>query len=151
MAAQLKFEIDNQIISRLDRFEAVAMSRNYLRAVFYFPQEWGNGDKIAIFHSGTGTYKMILDEKGECYVPWEAIKTCGTLYVSVYSGDLITANMAEVPILATGYTNWASWTQDPTRDMYTVLKEMIEGLDLGLTVENGILCAVYDDEEGCEA
>ena len=150
MAAQLKFQIDNQIITRLDKFEVVAMSRNYLRAVFWFPAEWGEGDKIAIFHSGSRTYKMILDDKNECWVPWEALKGSGMLYVSAYSGDLITTNMAEVSVAITGYTEKASPTQNPTADIYAVVMERLERIrkmvDLGFVVEDGILCVVHEEE-----
>lgn len=154
MSAQLKFQIDDQIITRLDKFEVVAMSRNYLRAAFYFPDDWGEGDKIVIFQSETGTYKMILDEKNECYVPWEALRKSGTLYVSAYCGDLITTNLAEVPVQMTGYTASANATQAPTKDIYAIVLERLEQIrkmvDLGLVVEDGVLCVVHEDEEAEE-
>ena len=130
MSAQLNFEIENQIITRTDSFQPVAKSQNYLRASFTFSDDWdGITDIKAIFRSGGNAYEVLLDEHGECIVPWEALTTSGTVRVSVYGGDRITANMARVTVLQSGYTGHATPTSDPTKDTYEALLERMDEID----------------------
>jgi len=127
--AQLRFKIEHQIITRVDNFLPVAKSQNYLRASFTFSDDWGDNDKIAIFHAGNDSYEMILDSENECLVPWEVLTTAGNMYVSVYSGDRITATKALVKILPTGYTEEVSATQNPTIDVYSSLLSRMNAID----------------------
>lgn len=96
ISAQLLFSVQNQIITRTDNFQPVAKSRDYLRAGFTFSADWNESDteKIAVFKDGGRAYKVILDENNECIVPWEALTNAGTLYVSVFCGNRITASTA---------------------------------------------------------
>lgn len=126
---QLTFNVQNQIITRTDNFQPVAKSQNYLRASFTFSDDWGNDDKIAIFHVGNDNYEMILDSENECLVPWEALIVARNIYVSVYSGDRITASEALVKILPTGYTERVSATQDPSIDVYSSLLSRMNAID----------------------
>lgn len=126
---QLTFNVQNQIITRTDNFQPVAKSQNYLRASFTFSDDWGNDDKIAIFHVGNDNYEMILDSENECLVPWEALVVARNMYVSVYSGDRITASEALVKILPTGYTERVSATEDPSIDVYSSLLSRINSID----------------------
>ena len=131
MSAQLSFDIYHQTIKRIDNFKPVARSNNYLRAHFIFTQDWGNDEKIALFY-GTGKarspYSQILDENNECDVPWEAICEPGTMYVSVYSGDLITASVAPVQIHETGYAEYRSTTQEASKDAFAQVLNKIDGI-----------------------
>lgn len=130
MSAQLNFTIENQIITRTDSFQPVARSQNYLRASFTFSDDWdGITDIKAIFRANGKTYEVLLDEHGECVVPWEALTTSGTVRVSVYGGDRITANMARVTVLQSGYTGHATPTSDPTKDTYEALLERMDEID----------------------
>lgn len=126
---QLTFSVQNQIITRTDDFKPVAKSQNYLRASFTFSEDWGDDDKIAIFHVGNDNYEMILDSENECLVPWEALVVARNMYVSVYSGDRITASEALVKILPTGYTERVSATQDPSIDVYSSLLSRMNTID----------------------
>lgn len=126
---QLTFSVQNQIITRTDNFQPVAKSQNYLRASFTFSEDWGNDDKIAIFHVGNDNYEMLLDSENECLVPWEALVVARNIYVSVYSGDRITASEALVKILPTGYTERVSATQDPSIDVYSSLLSRMNAID----------------------
>ena len=126
---QLTFSVQNQIITRTDDFKPVAKSQNYLRASFTFSDDWGDDDKIAIFHVGNDNYEMILDSENECLVPWEALVVARNIYVSVYSGDRITASEALVKILPTGYTERVSATQDPSIDVYSSLLSRMNAID----------------------
>jgi hypothetical protein len=126
---QLTFSVQNQIITRTDDFKPVAKSQNYLGASFTFSDDWGDDDKIAIFHVGNDNYEMILDSKNECLVPWEALVVARNMYVSVYSGDRITASEALVKILPTGYTERVSATEDPSIDVYSSLLSRMNAID----------------------
>lgn len=126
---QLTFSVQNQIITRTDDFKPVAKSQNYLRASFTFSDDWGDDDKIAIFHVGNDNYEMILDSENECLVPWEALVVARNMYVSVYSGDRITASEALVKILPTGYTERISATEDPSIDVYSSLLSRMNSID----------------------
>lgn len=126
---QLTFSVQNQIITRTDDFKPVAKSQNYLGASFTFSDDWGDDDKIAIFHVGNDNYEMILDSKNECLVPWEALVVARNMYVSVYSGDRITASEALVKILPTGYTERVSATEDPSIDVYSSLLSRMNSID----------------------
>lgn len=129
MSAQLNFTIENQTITRTDEFHPVAKSQNYLRAGFSFSDDWGSSDRIAIFRTGSVSYEMLLDGNDECVVPWEAIKDPGWLYVSVYSGDRITAGSARVTIYETGFTEDVSSTEDPTIDVYASLMARMDEIE----------------------
>lgn len=126
--AQLNFYVKNQIITRDDCFMPVARSQNYLKAAFKFSNDWNDITKIAIFTVRATTYEVILDDNGECTVPWEALTDPGILEVSVYGGDRITANCAKVEILKTGYTEQVTSTRKPSVDVFEKLIGKIDDL-----------------------
>lgn len=126
--AQLNFYVKNQIITRDDCFMPVARSQNYLKAAFKFSNDWNDITKIAIFTVRATTYEVILDDNGECTVPWEALTDPGILEVSVYGGDRITANCAKVEILKTGYTEQITSTRKPSVDVFEKLIGKIDDL-----------------------
>lgn len=111
----VKFKIENQIISRTDRVRVVADSKNYLRAVFAFTPEWGGLTKTAIFGNNNNYYEMLLDGDA-CMVPAEVIKP-PYFSVSVVAGDRITANIATVDVIASGYREGET-PAEPTPDVY---------------------------------
>lgn len=129
MSAQLTFEIYNQLITRTDNYQPVAKSQNFLRAAFTFESDWGNADKIAIFQAGRKTYEVILDDNNECTVPWEVLTHSGNFFVSVYSGDRITATKVPVLVLPTGYTDKVDTPQDPSVDVYSALIGRMDSID----------------------
>ena len=74
---------------------------------------------------GGKSYKMPLDENNECAVPWEVLVNPGTVLVSVYSGNRITATSARVQVIQSGYTDKITATQNPTIDVYASLMNRI--------------------------
>ena len=94
----LEFNVKNQIISRTDNFDVVADSQNYLSAEFTFTEEW-TGSVVAVFGGADGKFYDVLVAENKCLVPWEVIKA-PFFTVSVFCGDLITANIVRVD----GYT-----------------------------------------------
>lgn len=99
----LTFTIKNQTIKRTDNSEPVQLSKNYLNAKFEFETpDWDGLVKTAIFLVGERAYNVVL-ENDSCKVPYDATKKAGNIFVSVFAGDLITANSAQVFIGNSGY------------------------------------------------
>lgn len=120
MDAQLRFEITHQSIDRTDTFRPVSDSKNYLRAHFDFLTDDWAGSVTAIFTKNELSYSMLLDENGECLVPWEVLRSAGSLFVSCYcaNNNLITTNSAKVYIWESGYVQDGENTQPPTPNLY---------------------------------
>lgn len=136
----LKFNVNNQTIKRLDANKVVSDSRNYLHASFSFSEEW-KGLKTAIFKRGDVVKNAIL-ENDECIVPWEVIKP-GKMIVSVFCGDLITADYAEVHIYKSGYERGGK-PEEPTPTVYEQIMVMIENIQSGEVTEEQIEKAVNE-------
>lgn len=121
----LTFSINKQLICRTDKEIPVAKSENYLYAQFSFSEEW-TGTKTAIFNNGTA-YSIQLDENNECLVPWEVITESG-FSVSVFCGQRITANVAFVDVIPSGYIEGETPTP-PSKTVYEqILDELAERL-----------------------
>ena len=139
MEAQLRFTIKNQIIQRIDEFEVVEKSKNYLRAHFDFEtEEWEDKIKTALFKNGESgtTYCQILDESNECTVPYETLRGDDKyLYVSVYAGNLITVNVVKVFILKSGYIEGET-PEDPSPTVYDEIISRIETIEAQQSIEN---------------
>ncbi len=124
----LRFEVRGQYITRIDEEVPVAKCMNVFKAHFDFLTEEWTGTKTAIFVQGNYSKSQVLDEKGECIVPWEFFdteeKTRG--YVSVYCGDLMTANESKVMIAKTGYRE-SDASVPPTPDVYHQILENMDG------------------------
>lgn len=121
---ELTFQVEKQQIYRTDQAHPVADSKNYLTASFSFSEEW-TGTKTAIF-TADKPYTLQLTENA-CVVPWEVIKAPG-FWVSVYCGDRVTANRAQVYVEESGYRTGET-PEPPTPDVYTQLLEAVEGAE----------------------
>ena len=121
----LNFSIKNQTITRTDNFNVVGDSYNYLKACFSFSEEW-DGIKTAVFKYGDNAYCVILPDDNCCLVPWEVIKP-PYFTVSVFGGDLITANIATVSVEKSGYTEGET-PEEPTPDVYSQILQKLEEL-----------------------
>lgn len=113
---ELLFCVKNQNLTRLDDYEVVANSKNYLKARFQFETEEWQGTKTAVFRNGYIIKKQIIDENGVCDVPWEVIKL-SCFSVSVFCGDLITTEENIVRVKSSGYME-GDFSQPPTPDVY---------------------------------
>ena len=134
----ITFKVNRQNIVRTDTNRVVSDSRNYLRASFEFSEEW-TGIKTAIFKSGDIVRNSIL-ENNECLVPWEVIKP-GLMKVSVFCGDLITADSSTVPITESGYAEGGA-PQDPSQTVYEQIIAMLNEIETGGIPDDKIAEAV---------
>lgn len=123
----LEFKVSGQHIERVDDVQPVAKSRDYIDAHFEFLSPEWDGIKTAIFSSGNGAVRQPLDDNGNCVVPWEFWDTDDTTsgYVSVFCGDLVTADRAAVRMYRSGYAD-ADESREPTKDEYQQLVERVE-------------------------
>lgn len=120
----LTFTIKNQSIKRTDSTEPIQLSKNYLNAKFEFETpDWDGLVKTAIFAVGERAYNVVL-ENDSCKVPYEVTKKSGNVFVSVFGGDLITANTAQVFIGNSGYQEGTA-PVDPEPTVYEQLTEAI--------------------------
>ena len=127
---KLFFNVTKQNLTRVDNFTVVADSKNYLKAHFQFLTDEWTGTKTAIFKKGDIVKKQLLDENGECDVPWEVIKsTCFT--VSVFAGDLITTGEVTVRVADSGYTEDGEFAESPTPDVYNQILERLDNMNTG--------------------
>ena len=127
----LFFTVDRQIITRQDYESVVQDSQNYLYAQFSFSEEWG-GTITAVFRGKDGqTFNVLLDESGKCLVPWEVL-TQPWFEVSVFCGNLITANVVKVFTIASGYAIGEEG-REPTPDVYSQIIEKINESEVTIT------------------
>ena len=137
----LEFNVKNQIISRTDSFDVVADSQNYLSAEFTFTEEW-TGSVVAVFGSADGKFYDVLVDENKCLVPWEVIKA-PFFTISVFCGDLVTANIVRVDVEKSGY-NQGEERKEPTADIYNQILESVKSPYIG---DNGNWC-VFDKDKG---
>lgn len=130
MDTQLNFIVSNQTIRRTDDFKVIAKSVNYLYAHFDFTtDEWDGKTKTAIFATEDTAYEMILDDNGDCAVPWEVLtENDSYVYVSVFAdnGTIITVNLAKVFVGKTGYTDDLESSQPPTEGVYAQILSTLQ-------------------------
>ena len=156
---ELNFQITHQHINRVDTEKPVADSKNYLYAHFDFlTEEWENKVVTAIFTKGDDSYYMLIDIDGDCLVPWEVISE-GNVYVSCFTGELITVNKSRVYIRKSGYVEDANNSQEPTPNIYEQLTSQFGQLanqfeklkdDINYAVENIDGGLFTDWEEGSD-
>lgn len=136
----ITFNVYKQKIKRTDTQQIVSDSRNYLKASFTFSDDDWTGIKTAIFKNGDVVKHAVLDDNNECLVPWEVIKS-GILHVSVFCGDLITADTATVYINESGYEDGGA-PEDPSPTVYEQIIAMLNEIETGGIPDDKIADAV---------
>ena len=97
----LTFNVDGQFITRTDENRVVSDSINFVDATFTFSDEWV-GVKTAIFKKSNVVESVILVDDS-CNIPSSVMVGKGCLEVTVFCGERITANSAEVLIEQSGF------------------------------------------------
>lgn len=131
--AQLHFQIENQWIARTDNFKVVGKSKNYLYAEFSFLTDEWEGTATALFHSKLldKPKEMVIGQDSICQVPWEVLDTeeDGEFFVSVFCGDLVTANKSRVHVHESGYSDDSESSEPPTPSVYAQIIERMDGIE----------------------
>ena len=84
----------NQLAVR-QREPVTSGSVNVYKARFEFSEDWEGMEKIACFRSGSQVISVLLDDTGECTIPWEVMDPDDKgkkLFVGVYGtkgGDMV--------------------------------------------------------------
>lgn len=147
---KITFKVDGQYITRTDHEKPVAKCRHLYRAEFEFAGDEWSGTKTALFANGNKAKSQVLDEKNTCEVPWEFFDTdTGTIgLVSVFCGDLTTANSASVYITKSGYVE-SDASVPPTPDVYQQLIETAnETKEIAQSVRDDADAGKFRGEQG---
>ena len=137
----LRFNVESQHLTRTDRSIVVARSENYLKAKFDFSPDWDGVTKTGVFTNGGRVYNVILDND-ECFVPTEVIRK-GCFTVSVFGGDLITADVVTIRVEPSGYEIGGS-PEPPTPEVYEQVLGMFDRFRGG---EEGQVLSKSSDED----
>lgn len=123
----IDFKVQHQTITRIDKYEVVGGSQNYLYARFTFCAEWADITATAVFSTNSGKHYSALIEDGECLVPWEVL-TGAEFWVGVFGGKRVTTSTARVPVKPGVKLNASPGVQ-PTPSAYeTLMTELREGM-----------------------
>ncbi len=132
----IELRVTGQRLTRMDYQPVVADSKNYLMVHFSFDSDWEDVGKTAVFTGQNQVFHVLL-EQDSCLVPFEVIQAPG-FTISVFGGDLITANLVEIPVEASGLAE-GQVPAEPTPDIYSQLVEQLSKKADGLLLENGRL------------
>lgn len=104
----LEFNVNHQLLIRVDDNKPVEKSQRYLRVKFNFSDDWNPLTKYAYFlknKSRESDTVMVLIENNQCYVPSEVIKDGNfTIHLVGLGSDkeVVTTNKAKIILLGTG-------------------------------------------------
>lgn len=113
----IDFALSHSSIRIVSRKLVTSESKNYVKAHFDLLSDDWTAPITAIFRVNNNAYSVLLDEGNTCIIPWEVLKTAGTVNVSAYCGDRHTANIAQFDVVQSGYTEGKT-PSDPTPTVY---------------------------------
>lgn len=141
---KITFVLDKQTIRRTDSNTVVAGSRDYLYAHFAL----ASPDWIAPITAIFGNKTVILNDDGDCKVPWEVIEHPGAFSVSAFCVSVHTAQGVMVPVEETPYDPGET-PPDPSPDVYTQLTQMVqEALDTANSVREDANAGEFNGAPG---
>ena len=141
---KITFVLDKQTIRRTDSNTVVAGSRDYLYAHFAL----ASPDWIAPITAIFGNKTVILNDDGDCKVPWEVIEHPGAFSVSAFCVSVHTAQGVMVPVEETPYDPGET-PPDPSPDVYTQLTQMVqEALDTASSVREDANAGEFNGAPG---
>jgi hypothetical protein len=70
----LNFEVDSQVLKRMDRQILATNSVGNHKAVFSFTNDWDGITKSAVFTKGSESFTVALDGNDSCLVPSEVMQ-----------------------------------------------------------------------------
>lgn len=137
----LKFEINKQIIKRLDKEKPVQYSQKFLKAFFMFTDDWNDFSNINIIFTFEGDSYCVPIKNPKHYVEVPADVLLGSgFYISAYGvnscGDKrITANRVFVPLKESGYTDKFTPVSPTQKDIFTDIWDEIHSIQPYLSLE----------------
>ena len=152
----LEFDIKNQTISRVDRFNPATDSVDYLTAKFNFlTDDWDGKTKKALFRSGTVSYEVAINSSGVCVVPWEVLVSPENKFSALSNGKVkmfvsavgtsgtvqIPTNECQVEISMSGLTE----TLNGVEPILTIQQQFVKYFDID---DTGVI-ALKPKYRGC--
>ena len=123
---QLQFTVRGQHIVRTDFSYVVAGSRRYMSCAFDFDTDWDGVLKTAVFEKEGVAYHVILQDDAIAPAAMPVLSE-GVWRVSVFGGNLITADSAPLAVFASGYTE-ENAPEPPSASVYETLTSMVTGI-----------------------
>lgn len=148
----LEFDVNNQILTRVDNNKLVNKSRNYVQCNFSFiTSDWEDLDKFAIFSSPKHNHYVVhlgTLMRGSAVVPSDVL--LGDYFqVSVYGGDLLTTNRVKINLIKTGYTTHISSVKKFKTDVFVqIFKELDVKFDVAIFDGDSNVSFYNTDDEG---
>jgi hypothetical protein len=121
----LQFDVRGQEIRRLGTHKLFSGSRNFVKAHFIFDNYWSDVTKYAQYTASGTTYTVEI-VNGESIVPWEVLHAPNTFDVSVFGGDLITANIVKVDVEESGLRDGELPTEPTPGYFQSIVEEVKE-------------------------
>lgn len=124
------FANKNMLILR-KREPMTSRSVNAYEARFEFSPDWEGLARTAVFKSGSESRSVLLDESGQCVIPWEVLTVPNVaLRVGVYGtrgGELVLPTVWESLGIVQEGVSAGETVQPPTPDVYhQILDELVE-------------------------
>ena len=119
----IMFSVVGQRLTRLDNNYVVGDSKNYLVASFSFSEEWRDIVKTAVFKFDDNVFNIPIKDNC-CIVPHEVIKPSSFL-MSVFAGDLITANSVSIRVNISGISEGGE-PMPPTPSVYAQIYKIAD-------------------------
>lgn len=133
----IDFALSHSFIRLVKRTLVTSQSVNYVQAHFDVRSDDWTAPITAIFRANNNAYSVLLDENNTCIIPWEVLKTAGTVNVSAFCGDRHTANIAQFTVVQSGYTE-GEMPSEPTPTVYEQILKNFEGKQDKLVAGDGI-------------
>lgn len=125
---RILFKLSNAEINLISKPVISSKSINYVYAHFdLLTDDWNGVITVNFKHienADDPSYEVVLDQNGDCEVPWEVLQDEGYVQVSAYCGDLHTSTICEFKVTKSGYAKGDASTE-PTPDKYTQLIKYI--------------------------
>ena len=125
----IKFNVQDKVLTRVTDVPLVEGTMNYLCASFEFSSEWEDMPKTAVFTYGEIVEQVVLTADDRCAIPANVIKP-ESFTVSVYSGNQLITNTLEVNV----YTNYPEHPPEPTPNVYEQIVTWLQTLEARVTV-----------------
>ena len=124
----LEFNVNNQVLKRIDMNKPADLSSEYLKCIFNFESDdWESMGKFAIFKTGKLNFRVAIND-GECIVPFDALQH-SRFALTVYGvdGDVrITTNIISVRLMGSGFVSEYDESSYFNPDMTEELLDLVE-------------------------
>lgn len=146
---ELKFNIKNQTLTRIDKHIIVNKSHDYLTLKFKFlTDDWNGLTKYVILKDENNAYQFSIGMNNIGYLDVPGFVLEGNFFkVSLYAGNRITTNEKTVVLIPAGYTtNISPVTDDDVKDVFATLTEALADKINSITYEEGYLKCWSDNK-----